>query len=109
MPRHESDVARFLGKHRGAEQQDVGPDQRLDRIEDVLVARQPDDPGCRHVRLDLELLLRLLAEDRVVAVELCHVARRLRGRNGVERKRIAFATEMLDLRLGQAPGHRLLP
>ena len=98
MPRHEPAILRLLGEHRCAEQQDIRPDDRLDRIKDVRIARQRNDPGRCYVGFDLELLLAFFAQYRVIAVELRNAGCSLLAADRIERESITLPTEMLDLR-----------
>src|ERR1700730_6123438 len=98
-------MTRPLGEHRCAEQQDVGPDDRFDCIKNVGVARQLNDPGCRDVGFDLELLLAFFAENFLITVELQNAGCGLLAADCIEGEGIALPTKMLDLRLAETTCH----
>src|SRR5262245_353250 len=96
---------RPLGEHRCAEQQDVGPDDRFYCIKNVRVARQLNDPGCRDVGFDLELLLAFFTENFVIAVELRNAGCGLLTVDCTEGECIALPTKMLHLCLAETTCH----
>lgn len=109
VPGDVTGIAPVLGEYRGAEEQDVGPDQILDGIEYRRRAADLHQPRKGEVALDLQRAVRVVGRGPFVAFDPGAAIRRLRRTHRPERIDVALASELRDLRVGQQLRHGRLP
>src|ERR1700761_8506326 len=109
MPRDKTGIARFLDKEGRVPAQDIGPEQILDRVEDLGMADHLVDPGEQHVAAMAHLALDRAAALGLVILELAAETGDLAGTQGLDREMIAAVVIVGDLSFAQQFRHGFPP